>query len=428
MTETEAIAYIESYGWSTVRLGLDRTRQLVHELGDPQKKLKFIHVAGSNGKGSFCAMFASILRKAGYRTGLYTSPYIETFNERIQVNGRPISGERLAQVTERVRDIAEAMEDHPSQFELVTAVAVQYFFEEQCDIVVFEVGMGGALDSTNVIDAPELAVITNIGLEHTEYLGSTLEEIALTKAGIIKSGCSCICYDGAAEVTETVKKVCEDKKVSFRTVDFSRLKLIEASMDGQKFLWDGKEYCLSLLGPHQLHNAALVLTGVEVLRERGYLIPETSVKDGISEVTWPARLEILSRSPLFILDGGHNPQCAKALADSLGFLLKGQKAVILMGVLSDKNYTGMIDSIVPYAEVFVCVTVDSPRALEASEIKKCVTERGIGAVVCDSVTDGIGKALALSDGTVPVVAFGSLYMAGTIRAYFLENNGFSHSI
>ncbi|MBR4719158.1 MAG: bifunctional folylpolyglutamate synthase/dihydrofolate synthase [Lachnospiraceae bacterium] len=415
MTESEAIAYIESYGWSAVRLGLDRTRQLVHELMDPQKKLKFIHVAGSNGKGSTCAMFASILRKAGFKTGLYTSPYIETFNERIQINGIPISGDRLASVTEKVRDIADKMEDHPSQFELVTAIAIQYFYEEECDIVVFEVGMGGALDSTNVIDAPELAVLTNIGLEHTEYLGSTLEEIALTKAGIIKAGCSCICYDGADKVNETIEKVCREKRVPLRISDFSKLRLIDSTIDGQRFSWDDEEYYLSLIGPHQLHNAALVLTGIEVLRERGFNIPEASVHDGLSEVIWPARLEVLSKTPLFILDGGHNPQCARALADSLGLLLNGQKSVFLMGVLADKNYEEMIDSVIPYASLFVCVTVDSSRALKASDLSRCIEERGFTAVTCDTVFEGIDKALKLSKGTEPVVAFGSLYMAGAIR-------------
>ena len=192
MTPQEAISYIENYTWSTTRLGLGRTRELLHAIGDPQKKLKFIHVAGSNGKGSTCAMLDAILRHAGYRTGLYTSPYIQDFCERMQVNGQNIPGEDLARITEQVRIHADVMEDHPSQFELVTAVAMQYFLEEHCDIVVLEVGMGGALDSTNVIDSPEVAVITNIGLEHTEYLGNTLSLIAEAKGGIIKPGCTAV--------------------------------------------------------------------------------------------------------------------------------------------------------------------------------------------------------------------------------------------
>lgn len=206
MTEREAIKYIEAQGWSETRLGLDRTRTLLAALGSPEKKLRFVHVAGSNGKGSTCAMLDSILRCAGYHTGLYTSPYIERFNKRIRIDGEDISSSDLSRITERVRAIADAMDDHPSQFELVTAIAMQYFYENRCDIVVLEVGMGGALDSTNVIPAPEVAVITNIGPEHTEYLGNTISEIAAAKAGIIKPGCLTVCYDGDPAATSVVEK------------------------------------------------------------------------------------------------------------------------------------------------------------------------------------------------------------------------------
>ena len=192
MTAHEAINYIESCTWSRTRLGLGRTRELLSKLGNPQKKLRFIHVAGTNGKGSTCAMLASVMQKAGYKTALYTSPYICRFNERMQINGVEIPDDRLAELTERVKPIAEGMADHPSQFELVTAIAMLYFLEEQCDIVVLEVGLGGALDSTNAIDCPECAVITTIGLEHTEYLGHTLPEIASAKAGIIKPNCDVV--------------------------------------------------------------------------------------------------------------------------------------------------------------------------------------------------------------------------------------------
>ena len=215
MTEQEAIAYIEDFTWSTSRLGLDRTRELLEKLGNPQKTLRFVHVAGSNGKGSTCAMLDAILRKAGYRTGLYTSPYIQNFCERIQINGSNIPGERLAAITEQVRELADRMEDHPSQFELVTAIAMQYFHEAQCDIVVLEVGMGGELDSTNVIEAPEVAVITNIGLEHTEYLGNTIEKIAMAKGGIIKNGCSVVCYDSDPDALAVFRKICEGKQAEF---------------------------------------------------------------------------------------------------------------------------------------------------------------------------------------------------------------------
>ena len=421
MTPQEAIDYIEQYTWSTTRLGLERTQALLHTLGDPQKKLKFIHVAGSNGKGSTCAMLAAIMQAAGYRTGLYTSPYIQDFCERMQVDGRNVPGETLAEITERVKAIADAMEDHPSQFELVTAIALQYFLEAKCDIVVLEVGMGGALDSTNAIDAPEVAVITNIGLEHTEYLGDTLEAIAETKAGIIKPGCRAVCYDGAPEVTEVVKRVCRAKRVPLQCVNFKRLTPIAETLDGQTFRWDSKVKRVALLGPHQLHNTATVLNTVDALRSRGWKIPEEAVDEGLANVKWPARLEVLSRDPVFLLDGGHNPQCAEALAAAIDKLLPGKKVVFLLGVLADKDYPQIMDIVMPYAKKFVCLTPFSHRALTADQLRDFLKERGAEAVSYDSnVERGIRAAQKAAGKTGAVVAFGSLYLAGHIRTVWQQ--------
>ena len=421
MTAQEAIDYIEQYTWSTTRLGLDRTRELLKKLGDPQKKLKFIHVAGSNGKGSTCAMLSAIARAAGYRTGLYTSPYIQDFCERMQVDGQNVPGEVLAKITERVKTIADAMADHPSQFELVTAIALEYFYEAKCDIVVLEVGMGGALDSTNAIDAPEVAVITNIGLEHTEYLGDTLEAIAATKAGIIKPGCHAVCYDGAPEVTEVVKAVCAEKKVPLRCVDFARMEPVAETLDGQTFRWDGKEKRVALLGPHQLHNTATVLETVEALRERGWAIPDAAVDAGLANVKWPARLEVLRPKPLFLLDGGHNPQCAEALAAAVEKLLPGQKVVFLLGVLADKDYPQILDIVAPYAKKFICLTPFSDRALPARKLAEFLKARGLEASACGSdVARGIRAAEKAAGRRGAVVAFGSLYLAGHVRGVFQE--------
>ena len=419
MTAREAITYIENYTWSTTRLGLDRTRALLAAMGDPQKALKFVHVAGSNGKGSTCAMLDAILRRAGYRVGLYTSPYIQDFCERMQINGQNIPGEQLAAITRQVKAVADAMEDHPSQFELVTAIAMEYFRQEACDIVVLEVGMGGALDSTNVIDAPEVAVITNIGLEHTEYLGNTLEEIAATKAGIIKPGCACVCYDGAPAVTAVIQAVCREKNVPLTCVESGRLVGVSESLDGQTFLWDGEPVRLSLLGGHQLHNAATVLHTVEALRQRGWIIPKQAVLDGLAQVQWPARMEVLGRNPLFILDGGHNPQCAQALADSLQTILPGRRFVFLLGVLADKDYGQIIDAVSPLAREFICLTPFSDRALPADELARYLRQVGCTAVACSDVAEGIRTALNAAGEDGAVVAFGSLYLAGHVRSIYL---------
>lgn len=418
MTEKDAIAYIERFTWSKTRLGLSRTRELLARVGDPQKKLKFIHVAGSNGKGSTCAMLAAILRAAGYRTGMYTSPYIQEFCERMQVNGANIPGDRLAAITERVAAAADAMEDHPSQFELVTAIGMLYFLEERCDIVLLEVGMGGALDSTNAIDAPELAVITNLGLEHTEYLGSTLAEIAAAKAGIIKTGCDCVLYDVAPEAAAVVESTCREKAVPLHRAEASQLTSLSSNLDGQRFSYRGAEYALSLLGGHQLHNAAVVLEAVDALRSRGWQIPAPAVAAGLRSARWPARLEVLGRAPLFLLDGGHNPQCAEALCSSLRALLPGKRFVFLLGVLADKDYPRILDLVQPLAREFICLTPVSDRALPADSLASCLAERGASARAFSDIHGGIAAALEASDADTPVVAFGSLYLAGAVRSTF----------
>ncbi len=413
MTAREAVEYIESCGWSETRLGLDRTRELLRALGDPQKKLKFVHVAGSNGKGSTCALLESVLRAAGLRTGLYTSPYIQDFRERIQICGEPIAPERLAAITERVRDIAEAMDDHPSQFELVTAVAMQYFWEQNCGIVVLEVGLGGELDSTNAIDAPEAAVITNIGLEHTEYLGSTLAEIASAKAGIIKSGCSAVCYDGAAEATRVIKSACRERSVPLRVADFAAVHPLAHSLQGQRFEWHGLTLEMPLLGAHQLKNAAVALETLDVLRSRGWSISDEAIEHGFRSVSWPARFEVLSRDPLFILDGGHNPQCAEALCAVLREYLPQERFTFLVGVLADKDYPNMLARLAPFAESFVCVTPASARALRAEDAAGYIrVALSLPAEAFKSTDDALSAVLERSR---PTVAFGSLYMAGCIR-------------
>lgn len=416
MNASSAISYIESCTWSATRLGLERTQQLLHALGDPQKKLRFIHVAGSNGKGSTCAMLASVLTRAGYRTGLYTSPYIQTFCERIRIDGENIPEDDLARITARVRILADQMADHPSQFELVTAIAMEYYAEQQCDIVVLEVGMGGALDSTNVIDAPEVAVITNIGLEHTEYLGSTLEAIAETKGGIIKSGCACVCYPSEPEVLETLSRLCSARNVPIKIADVNSIHTLSSSLRGQSFSFHSwSRLHLALLGTHQLKNAAVALTVIETLRERGWEIPDEAVVSGIRETKWPARMEVLHRQPIFLLDGGHNPQCAEALANGIADYLPGQKVTFLLGILADKDSDTMLSLIRPFGASYICLTPNNARALSAETLRDKLLAAGQAAIAAPNVEAGI--LLALKSGN-PVVAFGSLYLAGEIRTKF----------
>lgn len=418
MTPEEAILYIENFTWSTTRLGLERTRELLRGLGDPQKQLRFIHVAGSNGKGSTCAMLAAIFRASGYRVGLYTSPYIQEFRERIQINGENIPAEKLAEMTDRVRCVADAMADHPSQFELITAVGMLYFLEEKVDLVILEVGMGGDLDSTNAIDAPECAVITNIGLDHTEYLGSTVSEIAATKAGILKRGSACALYDSSPEAVKVITERCRALEIPFQKADFRELVSLHESLDGQRFSYRGREYPLRLLGCYQLHNAAVVLETVDIMRRRGWDVPTDAVEQGLSTVSWPARMEVLSREPFFLLDGGHNPQCAEALVGSLRALLPGRKFTFLLGILADKDYSSVLDILLPLGREFICVTPPSLRALSGEELCALIRERGGTAEAADSVPDAIQRARTAAGADGAVIAFGSLYLAGAVRTAF----------
>ena len=294
MNATEAIEYIHSVCWKGSIPGLERTQTLLSLMGNPEKKLKFVHIAGTNGKGSTAAMTASILRKAGYRTGLYTSPYIYRFHERMQVDGEPISDEDLAAITEYVKPLASSMPVSPTEFELVSCIAFEYFARMNCDIVVLEVGMGGAMDSTNVIEVPEVAVITNIGLDHTDYLGRTVEEIALTKSGIFKENGHAVIYRGSASVEKVFEDVCAQKHVSLKKANFEGLKLLSHGLEGQVFdcgKWKGLE--LPLLGDHQLHNAAVVLAVAETLQELGWKITDQNIRDGIASVSWPGRFDIM---------------------------------------------------------------------------------------------------------------------------------------
>ena len=421
MNVTEAIEYIHSVCWKGSIPGLGRTQTLLEKMGNPEKDLKFVHIAGTNGKGSTAAMTASILRKAGYRTGLYTSPFIYRFHERMQVDGVEISDEDLAAVTEYVRPLAQSMEESPTEFELVCCIAFEYFKRMKCDIVVLEVGMGGALDSTNVIETPEVAVITNIGLDHTEVLGDTVEKIAETKAGIFKENGHAVVYRSTPSVEKVFEDVCRQRNVSLKKADFEGLNLISRSLEGQIFdCGERKGLVLPLLGDHQLHNAAVVLGAVDTLIEKGWKISEDNVRDGLRDVRWPGRFDVMRRDPLFIIDGGHNPQCIEALVTNIRDYLEGKRLVVLTGVLADKDYADMYKPVMAYAEEFVCITPPSPRKLEAEALAEHLRQAGARAAACASIPDGVRTAIEKAGKDGVVLSFGSLYSIGDIRQA-LEN-------
>ena len=415
MTATEAIAYIESVSWKGSIPGLERTQGLLALMGNPERCFKCVHIAGTNGKGSTAAMTASILRKAGYKTGLYTSPHIYRFHERIQVNGEDISDRDLAAITEYVKPLAQSMDDHPTEFELVFCIAAEYFKRVGCDIVVVEVGMGGAMDATNVIPVPEVAVITNIGLDHTGFLGNTVEEIATEKCGIFKDGGSAVVYRSSPGVETVFEKAAAAHGVSLRRADFEGLELVSHSLEGQVFhCGKRRDIRLPLLGEHQRYNAAVVLGIMDTLTEKGWAITEEHIYTGLQETSWPGRFHIVSRDPLFIVDGGHNPQCLESLVKNIQDYLPGKRVIGLTGVLADKDYGEMYKPVIPLIEQFVCITPPNDRKLEATDLAAHLRKAGAVATACESIPAGVNKARELAGKDGVVLCFGSLYSIGTI--------------
>ena len=423
MNITETLDYIHSVCWKGMMPGLGRTIELLEKMGNPHKDLKFIHIAGTNGKGSTAAMTTSILRKAGYRTAMYTSPYIYQFGERMQVNGEMISDEELIAITEYVKPLADSMAETPTEFELITCIAFEFFKRQKCDIVVLEVGLGGLLDATNVIPCPEVAVITNIGLDHTDILGNTLEEIAMNKAGIIKDNGHAVIYRGAPSVEAVFENVCLQKNTKLKKANFDGLKLHSHDLFEQVFnCGEYKNIHLPLLGDHQLHNAAVVLSVVETLQENGWNITKQNIYDGIRDVSWPGRFDIVCRDPLFIIDGGHNPQCLEALVKNIQDYLTDREVIALTGVLADKDYGDMYKPVMPYIAQFVCVTPPNPRRLPAEELAQHLQSVGAKATACETIPEGVKKALELAGKDGVVLCFGSLYTIGDIRNALPEAN------
>lgn len=416
MTYEEALSYIHGTVRKGAAPGLGRIKELMERLGNQQQQLSYVHITGTNGKGSTAAMTASVLRAAGYRVGLYTSPFLWRFNERMNIDGRDIGDEALAQVTALVKPAAQALSDPPTEFELVTAIALTWFAREHCDIVVLEVGMGGRNDATNVIPAPEAAVLCNIGLDHTAQLGSTLEAIAENKSGILKPGCRGVLYPNSPDVEAVVTGVCRERSIPLQIADFSQIRVRRSDLTGQ--ILDYKQYSglhLPLLGAHQTRNCAVVLETLEALRQQGRNIPEEAVYQGIANTVWPGRFELLRREPVFIVDGGHNEQCFAALAENVKTYLAGREIIALTGVMADKDYLEMYKGLVPLVSRFVTVTPENPRSLDAVSLADYLMQLGKPAQAAGSVEKGVTEALALAGTEGTVLAFGSLYMTGPIR-------------
>ncbi len=416
MTYTETLNYIHAVQWAGHKPGLSRTQTLLAALGNPEQGLKFVHIAGTNGKGSTAAMMASCLEAAGYKTGLYTSPYLERFNERMQVNGQCIPDDTLIRLVETVRPFAEAMADKPTEFELITALGMLYFAEEGCDIVVLEVGLGGTLDSTNVIPTPEVAVITALGRDHMAELGDTLAAIASAKAGIIKNGSDVVFYGGAAEAADVIAAHCLAAHATLHTVGQEHLHLHAQTLEGSTFDFDGiTALHLPLLGTYQPMNAATALTALRVLAGKGWQISTDDMRTGLASVQWQGRFELLRTAPPFVLDGSHNAHGMRATVKSLQKQFPARKFTFIISVMADKERGELLDLLCPLAKRVITVTANTPRALPAQTLADEFTARGVCAIAAPSIAEGVALADRLSkNGTI--CALGTLYFSADIRA------------
>ena len=420
MDYRQAVEFVESSSIVRERYGLEKLQQALHLLGDPHHHTEFVHIAGTNGKGSTAAMTASVLQTAGYRTGLYTSPHLMRYNERMQIDGVPISDEDFVEAASQVQRVCEQLGGVPIVFEVLTLMALWYFAQQHCDIVVLEVGIGGLLDSTNVVPSPKAAIITQLGMDHTETLGNTLEEIAAQKGGIVKEGTPTVMALQEPSAVAIVQQICDKHHAPLALADPERLRVLDASVAGQTL--EDREYgklMLPLAGAHQRKNAANVLEAVAMLRTQGYCISDDDVREGIAKTVWPARFERLSTAPDFILDGGHNPQCLHAATAALREYYPGQKVVFLVGMMADKDTDHMLAEMASIAKSFVCIRPDSPRAMQPQLLAQQLTERfHLPACACSNVREGIAEATRQAGKEGVVCALGSLYLAGEVRAAF----------
>ena len=503
MDWNEAIALLHGANWKHTKIGLERMRDFMHALGDPQEKLRYVHIAGTNGKGSACVMTQSILTAAGFRTGLYISPHLDQFNERLSIDGQMISDADLRRLAGRVRAAAETLGEEPTDFEMITAMAFCWFEEQHCELVVLEVGMGGRLDATNVISSPEVCAIMHIGLDHTEFLGDTVEQVAAEKAGILKPGADCVLYhqlpgvmdvvqqrfadvnrdaaartdaatyaantadsccasgaagttDGAFDMTHSNHDGASTKSAAARLVitDPTAFTARVRTIDGQVFDYRNRsDLRIQLLGNYQMENAMAVLDIINCLIHRGFGISEDAIRTGLAQATWPGRFELLSREPLLIVDGAHNPNGVEALVDTIRAYFPNQKINFVMGVMKDKDYHTMLRLIAPYAARFITELPDAHRALRPEQLKSEIRAYFDGPVeTADSVTAAVQRAIEIAERSMdhdsidaaqarramnlagdsidegymcrqPItICFGSLYQVAEIRNYFISSS------
>ncbi|OPD20061.1 folylpolyglutamate synthase [Clostridium botulinum] len=425
MDYKEAREYIQSKAKFGSNLGLERTEKLLELLGNPHKRLRCIHIAGTNGKGSTTAMISTVLKKSGYKVGMYTSPYIEEFEERIQINGHNITKEDLGYIITKVANIVEKVENmgygNPTEFEIITVAMFYYFCLKEVDFAVIEVGLGGRLDSTNVLE-PILSIITSISYDHMNILGETLEEITYEKAGIIKKA-PVIMYPQKKEVEKKIEKVCKEKNCELIKVEDNliniEIEIIEKNMGQQSFKLKTKEdtynICLSLLGEHQIKNCITVILALEKLMKLGIKIEKIHIISALKKVKWPARLEIVNKNPLTVIDGAHNIDGIESLKNNVSKYFKYNKLILILGILKDKQVEDMIKTLVPLADRVLTVAPHNDRGESSKELMHIVLKHNESCEHLEDYKECYDKAKFYCEDGDMILICGSLYMVGDMR-------------
>ena len=411
MTYNEAKEYLKAASAKGSILGLERVVELLHLMGDPQEKVKVIHVAGTNGKGSFGAMMTSVLREAGYKTGGFSSPAITDITDSYRINGTEISQEKFTELIGEIAELCEKMDEKPTEFEIMAAAAYELFYREGCDIAVIECGMGGDTDATNVVNKPVLSVITNVQSDHCKFLGNTIAEIAAHKAGIIKEGCPVFFGGDDAEAFEVVSAKAREVGAPFRFMDYSDVSGVRFSLDGMEFDYKDKLYKVPLLGVYQLNNALNVIFCSEILTKKGYNIDYGDIRRGLAKTEWHGRFEMLRRDPNVIFDGAHNPDGIRFASESIERYFGRKKVAMLIGVMADKDYRLYSEMLGNHAAKVFTVKPDNPRALDSASLAKVFSEKNISAESFDVLADGVKSAYEYAKSrNIPLIALGSLYM------------------
>ena len=420
MNKEEVMSFIDSSTKFGSRLELTRIKKLCELLGNPQKDLKCIHIAGTNGKGSTSVFINNILLDAGFSVGLYTSPYIYEFNERIQLNNTPIADSEFVdvmnEVSEQVKVMLEEGYEHPTEFELITAAAFLYFKQKECDYVVLEVGLGGTFDATNIIESPILSVIASISKDHTDYLGDTISEIAKNKCGIIKESCPVVTYiNQEADALSVIKETAKEKNSDLTISDGTTLKIIKCSLSGNEFIYNGEKYETELIGKYQIYNAITAINAVEILKKSGVSISDENIKRGLKSSHWHARFEILSKEPTIIADGSHNADGMAAFVETVKETIDG-KIICVFGMLKDKDYDYCLKMLSEVTDTIIVTQVQGNSRRESVEKLSETAKKYIKNVHSQKENaDAVKLALSLAEKNDTIIALGSLYMMGSIK-------------